>query len=107
MVDDNGPENELKLYDDPGGAKLTTRIDLGRIPVGEETSVVKYLKNNSPKWPMMNIALNETDPEVTVDFPQMLKPNSIKPVKITFRPSMRRRIPLNIQHLFVGELWIG
>lgn len=103
----SSPENELILYDDPGGAKQTTLIDLGRIPVGTETTVIKYLKNESKRWPMMNIQLNQTDPEIDVEFPQMLKPESIKAVKITFRPSLGRREPLNITQLFAGELYIG
>jgi len=100
-------ENELKLYDDPGGAKETSLIDLGRIPVGTETTIIKYLKNESNRWPIMNIQLNQVDPELEVEFPQMLKPKSIKAVKITFRPSIGRREPLNITQLFAGELYIG
>jgi len=104
---DDDVYHELRLYDDAGAAKLTTSIDLGRIPVGTETTVIRYLKNNSTQWNIMNIQLNQTDPELDVEFPQMLKPQSIKPVKLTFRPSITRREPLNIRQLFGGELWIG
>lgn len=100
-------ENELVLYDDPGATRITTVIDLGRIPVGTETKIIKYIKNNSDRWPIMNIHLSQTDPEMSVEFPQMLKPNGVKPVKITFRPSLGRREPLNISSLFAGELYIG
>lgn len=103
----DGPQNELALYDDPGATKLTTLIDLGRIPVGNHTTIIKYLKNESKQWPIMNITLNETDPELEVQFPEMLKPLAIKPVMITFSPSISRREPLNVNQLFVGELYIG
>ncbi|UVF62287.1 hypothetical protein [Nitrososphaeria virus YSH_462411] len=99
--------NELKLYDDPGAAKETSIIDLGRIPVGTSTTIIKYLKNESIRWPIMNIQLNQTDPELDVEFPQMLKPGAVKAVKITFTPSIGRREPLNITQLFAGELYIG
>jgi hypothetical protein len=82
-------------------------LSVGRIPVGTETTVIRYLKNNSTQWNIMNIQLNQTDPELDMEFPQMLKPQSIKPVKLTFRPSITRREPLNIRQLFGGELWIG
>lgn len=100
-------ENELVLYDDPGATKETTIIDLGRIPVGQHTTIIKYLKNESERWPIMNITLNETDKELEVQFPQMLKPLSIKPVMITFTPSLSRREPLIVNQLFAGELYIG
>ena len=74
--------NELVLYDDAGAVKMTTLIDLGRIPVGSETTVTKWLKNESKRWPMMNIQLNETDPELKVEFPQMIPPLGIKAVKL-------------------------
>ena len=86
---------------------MTTLIDLGRIPVGSETTVTKWLKNESKRWPMMNIQLNETDTELKVEFPQMIPPLGIKAVKITFSPSIGRREPLNITQLFAGELYIG
>lgn len=99
--------NELTLYDDPGATKETSIIDLGRIPVGSETTIIRYLKNESNRWPMMNIQLNETDPELKVEFPQMIPPLGVKAVKITFNPSIGRREPLNITQLFAGELYIG
>lgn len=97
----------MNLYKDKECTELYERIDLGRLPVGEKTSVTVYLKNESKEWPITKIHLNESDPEVKVDFPQILRPSEIYPLNIEFHPNINRRKPLDVKHLFTGELYIG
>jgi len=99
--------NEMQLYEDKDCTVKLDRIDLGRISLGESTEVIAFLKNESDRWPIQNIKLNESDKEVNVHFPEMLVPGEIAQVTIEFHPSLNRRDPLDIKHLFVSELWIG
>lgn len=101
------PVNELRAYEDLECLKPLDHIDLGRIPVGQVFEKLFYFKNHSNKWPVVNITLNETDSEVRADYPQLVAPGDVAPVKLVFAPSLSRREPLNVTELFRGELWIG
>lgn len=98
---------EMQLFSDKEKLTPLSRIDLGRIPLGKKTEFVAYLSNNSKQWPIQNIKINTSDPEVRISHPELLMPGEAAPVKIEFSPSITRRKPLDISHLFTGELWIG
>lgn len=98
---------ELKLYADKDKQTELKRIDLGRLAVGQQTEVVVYLANESKKWNITNLKLNEEDEECSIKFPEFLMPGEVAPVTIKFHPSLARREPLDMKHLFSGELWIG
>jgi len=67
------------------------------------------MKNHSDKWIIQNIQLDKslnTD-EVKITHPELLLPEEVAQVDLTFKPSLKRRDPLYLKGLFLSELWIG
>jgi len=97
----------MKMYRDKSCEDELSKIDLGRLPLGESTKIEFYIKNESDRWPIQEIKLNKSDPDVKITFPELLAPSEASLVTIEFMPSLSRREPLDVKHLFQSELWIG
>lgn len=98
---------EMRLFADPEGKTPIDTIDLGRIPVGHEKIVEAYIFNMDKRWPITRIRLTKEDPDLRVEFPKFLMAGERARIRIIFTPGLMRREPLDINDLFIGELWIG
>ena len=99
--------NELTLHINKDGTQRLRVLEFERQFVGTKKKMIIYLKNNSEDWPINNITLNNSEKELTFDYPTELEPNEVKEVIVSWNPSVNRRKPLDTKHLFVGELLIG
>jgi hypothetical protein len=102
-------ESFLRIYADEKCSKPISKIDFGRLVLGETYSWDYYMKNHSPKWIISNIRLNEAfeSNEMKVEHPELLLPGEVARVKLTFSPSLSRNEPMFTKGLFSSELWMG
>jgi len=99
----------LAVYEDKDCKIPVNKMDFGRLVLGESYGYTWYMKNLSDKWIVQNITLNQslnTD-EVKISHPELLLPNEVAQIDLTFKPSLKRREPLYSKGLFESELWIG
>ena len=97
--------NELQLLDN--GEPIDT-VDFGRPETGSINQKTLYIHNTDKLWPINNIKLDMvSDPDIKIEYPESLKPNESKEVRISWTPQWNRRTQLNISQLFTGELLVG
>lgn len=105
---DSEMKPELQLYEDADLTKPVSTLSFGRVPVGKSYEKKLYLANHNPRWPIVNIQCNESkDPNVKINYPEFIRPNSKEEVTIQWAPSLSRREALDTPHLFTGDLYIG
>jgi hypothetical protein len=99
----------LAVYEDKECTKPVNKMDFGRLVLGEKYTFTWYMKNHSEQWIIQNIEMDQslnTD-EIKITHPEILLPNEVAQVDLTFKPSINRRDPLFSKGLFTSELWIG
>ena len=95
---------ELKLMDN---GKPVNMIDFGVSEAGLTNVRILQLHNSSKYYVIENIQLNKSeDVDYNVVYPKTLKQNETKDVIITWSPKLERRTPLNVSHVFTGDLII-
>ncbi len=96
---------DLELLKD--GVKTDT-IDFGTPETGSKNMMVLQLRNNSAQWHIMGIecSLKNTD-ELTIKYPEFLRPSETADVIISWNPKFERREPLLVSETFTGHLIIG
>ncbi len=99
--------DELQLFSDRLMSKRVKDLDFLRVPCGSRHSKSLYLHNDSPDWKIKNIKCKVRDDDVTVKYPETLRPEQTAKVDISWTPNIDRRSPLDEQELFTGELHIG
>ena len=99
--------DELNFYKDEGKKKSISTVDFSRVEVGQTHIVTVYMANLSKEWPIKKIETSNMDKQLTLDFPEELEPEEVRPVVLTWKPKLNRREELDITELFEAELWIG
>jgi len=97
--------DELKFFEDEALTTPITIVDFKRKDVGETHQLTVYMTNIDKVWPIMNISTSMLDKQLDLDFPEMLSPEQVAPLIITWTPSLDRRVPLDITEVFDAELF--
>ena len=102
-------ETYMAIYTDKELTKPLNKMDFGRLTLGESYTFTWYMKNLSEKWIIQNIMLNQSlnTEEITISHPELLLPQEVAQIDLTFKPSIKRRDELFSKGLFESELWIG
>ena len=97
----------IKIYLDVKGDRVIESLDLGRVSLGESTKYTVYMKNTDPEWAIHNIKIENTNPELRFESPEMLKPNEVREVHVFWTPKLSNRKPLRAEFKFSGDIFIG
>jgi len=99
--------DELRFFDDEDQTKSISIVDFSRVEVGQTHVLTVYMANIDKEWPLKNIETSNMDKQLTLDFPEELEPEEVRPLVLTWKPTLNRREKLDITELFEAELWIG
>ena len=97
----------IKLFVDQETTKVVESLDLGRVELCKSIKYKMYIKNTDEQWAVHNIKLENTNPELKFDFPEILKPNEVREMFVYWTPKLDSRKPLNAEFKFTGEVYIG
>jgi len=97
----------IKLFADENATKVVESLDLGRIELGKTTKYKLYMKNMDAEWTINNLKIENLNPELEFDYPNMLQAGQVKEVYIYWTPKLDSRKPLNTNFKFSGEIYIG
>lgn len=97
----------IKLFVDEDTTKVVESLDLGRVELGNTIKYKIYMKNTDPEWAVHNIKLENNNPELKFDYPQILRANEVKEVFVYWTPKLDSRKPLETEFKFTGEIFIG
>ena len=97
----------IEIYLDVKGDRVIESLDLGRVSLGESTKYTVYMKNTDPDWSIYNIKIENTNPELRFESPEMLKPNEVREVHVFWTPKLDNRQPLRAEFKFSGDIFIG
>ena len=99
--------DEIQLFADAQLKKPIDKLVLPRIPLGEIREYSFFIHNGSDRWPLHNVEIPNTIPEVKFFVPQQVKPNDTVEVKIKVQGALARREPIQLSSMVRSELWIG
>jgi len=97
----------LKIYLTQAAETIIESLDLGRVSLGESTKYTVYMKNTDKDWAIHNIKIENTNPELRFEAPEILKPNEVREVNVYWTPKLSNRKPLRAEFKFSGDIFIG
>ena len=98
---------EIEIYLTESLDKLATSLDLGRVEMGKTVKYSIFLNNPDKEWPITNLAIENTNPELKFEIPLILKPGQVTEGHIFWSPKKGSRKPLITDFKISGELWVG
>jgi|TARA_R110000737_G_scaffold54598_1_gene76908 hypothetical protein len=97
----------IRIYTDKQTDNVIESLDLGRVSLGETIKYTMFMKNTDTQWPVHNIKIENANPELRFDIPDMLKANEVKEVFVYWTPKLDSREPLLTKFEFSGDVFIG
>ena len=97
----------IKIYTDAQTTNTIEALDLGRVLLGETKKYTVFIKNTDTQWPVHNINIENTNPELRFEAPQTLEANEVKEVDVYWTPKLDSRKPLRTEFKFSGDIFIG
>jgi hypothetical protein len=97
----------IRIYTDSETTKTIEALDLGRVLLGETKKYTVFIKNTDSEWPVHNIKIENTNPELRFEAPQTLEANEVKEVAVYWTPKLDSRKPLRTEFKFSGDIFIG
>ena len=58
----------IKIYTDAQTTNTIEALDLGRVLLGETKKYTVFIKNTDTQWPVHNINIENTNPELSSNF---------------------------------------
>ena len=97
----------IRIYTDKEASTVVEALDLGRVPLGETIKYTVFIKNTDTQWPVHNIKIENSNPELRFESPEMLEANEVKEVLVYWTPKLDSRTPLRTEFKFSGDVYIG
>ena len=97
----------IRIYTDSETTNTIEALDLGRVLLGETKKYTVFIKNTDTEWPVHNIKIENTNPELRFEAPQTLEANEVKEVSVYWTPKLDSRKPLRTEFKFSGDIFIG
>ncbi|MDC4218594.1 MAG: hypothetical protein MT336_05650 [Candidatus Nitrosopumilus limneticus] len=97
----------IRIYTDKQTDNVIEAVDLGRVSLGETVKYTMYMKNTDIQWPVHNIRVQNVNPELRFEIPEILKANEVKEIFVYWTPKLDSREPLLTKFEFSGDLFIG
>ena len=97
----------IRIYLDKETNQVVESLDLGRVSLGETIKYTMFIKNTDTEWPVHNIKIENDNPELRFEAPEMLKANEVKEVYVFWTPKLDSRRPLRTEFKFSGDTYIG
>jgi hypothetical protein len=97
----------IKIFTDKDTQTVVESLDLGRVDLGKTIKYTMYMKNTDVEWPMNNIHIENTNPELRFEYPEYLQANEVKEINIFWTPKLNSRKPLDTKFKFTGDILIG
>ena len=99
--------NNLQAFENRECTIPLQPIDFGIPFVGTINEKIFYLKNTDVMWSIENITHTINDPNITVTLPERLAASEVQSATIFWKPSIDRRVGLDIEKFITGRLIIG
>ena len=71
----------IRIYTDKQTDNVIEAVDLGRVSLGETVKYTMYMKNTDIQWPVHNIRVQNVNPELRFEIPEILKANGNEVIK--------------------------
>lgn len=97
----------IRIYTDSQTEKVIESLNLGRVLLGETKKYTLFMKNTDTNWPVHNIKIENTNPELRFEYPQSMEANEVKELNIYWTPKLDSRKPLRTEFKYSGDIYIG
>lgn len=97
----------IRIYTDKDTSNIIESLDLGRVLLGETKKYTVFIKNTDANWPVHNIKIENTNPELRFEYPPILEANTVAEVYVYWTPKLDSRKPLKTEFKFSGDIYIG
>ena len=68
----------IRIFTDRETQTVVESLDLGRVSLGETIKYTMFIKNTDTEWPVHNVKIENTNPELRFEVPEMLKADEVK-----------------------------